>query len=150
MRITDLIWRIVMKRIRLLPLIVLLALVSISSCAPSTGMTLDGTSWELASLAGMPLVDGSRITLSFEDGEISGNAGCNSYFGEYTLSVGGLQVGAVSITEMACLSPEGVMEQETTYAHYLGSVVKAVREGSQLKLQDASGQDILVFSAVNE
>ena len=140
-----------MKRIRLLPLIVLLALVSISSCAPSTGMTLDGTSWELASLAGMPLVAGSRITLSFEDGEIRGNAGCNTYFGEYTLnSVGGLQVGAVAMTEMACLSPEGVMEQETTYAHYLGSVVKAVREGSQLKLQDASGQDILVFSAVTE
>lgn len=140
-----------MRKIRLLPLMVLLAMVSISSCAPSSGIVLDGTSWELTSLVGMPLVEGSRITLSFEDGEIRGNAGCNSYFGEYTLnSVGGFQVGAVSITEMACLNPDGVMEQETAYVQYLNCAFKAVIEGGQLTLQDVSAQDILVFSAVTE
>jgi heat shock protein HslJ len=138
-----------MRRAHVLILIVLLASISIASCGPSSGMSLDDTAWELTTIGGLPLVAGSTITLAFEGGEIDGNAGCNHYFGSYSLnSVGGFQPGAIAMTEMACLDTEGVMQQELVYLEYLGSAVKAVRIGNQLKLQDASGEDILVFTGV--
>ena len=118
-----------------LMLLMLLALIVLSSCAPAGGLTLNGTSWELNSMAGMPLIEGRSITLNFEAEEVDGNAGCNHYFGGYTLnSAGGLQFGMIGMTEMACLDPEGIMQQESTYLSYLGTVVKAVREGDQLML----------------
>lgn len=140
-----------MGRIRVLILIVLLASISIASCGPSSGMSLDDTAWELTAIGGVPPVAGSTITLAFEGGEIDGNAGCNHYFGSYSLnSVGGFQTGAIAMTEMACLDTEGVMQQELAYLEYLGSAVKAVRIGNQLKLEDASGANILVFTTVFE
>ena len=42
------------------------------------------------------------------------------------------------------------MQQETNYMHYLTSAVLAVREGAQLNLRNAAGQDILVFIEVAE
>lgn len=140
-----------MKTIRFLILAGLLAAVLVSSCGPSGEMNLEGTAWELTSLAGAPLIPGTRITLTFDSQELGGNAGCNQYFGSYALnSAGGLQVNGIGMTEMACLDPEGVMQQETAYASALGSAVKAVRRGSQLILQDAAGQEILVFSPALE
>lgn len=54
---------------------------------------LPGTQWELVSLDGDPLVEGSRITLAFEEGRLSGFAGCNRYGTTYALTRdGGLEV----------------------------------------------------------
>jgi heat shock protein HslJ len=140
----------IMRIYRISILLTLLALIVLSSCSPAGGLTLNGTSWELESMAGMPLIEGRSITLNFEAAEIDGNAGCNHYFGGYTInSVGGLQFGMIGMTEMACLDPDGIMQQESAYLSYLGTVVKAVREGNQLKLQDAAGDDVLVYSAVS-
>jgi heat shock protein HslJ len=114
-------------------------------------MSLDGSAWELYSLGGDDLIAGRSITLSFFGEEIRGNAGCNTYFGGYVLNrVGGFQATDIGLTAMACLTPEGVMQQETIYVQTLGSVVKAERLGNQLKLQDATGQDVLVFVEVVE
>ncbi len=140
-----------MRIARISILSLLLALIVLSSCSPASGFTLDGTSWELESMAGMPLIAGRSITLNFEVDEVDGNAGCNHYFGSYALnSAGGLQFGMIGMTEMACLDPEGIMQQESTYLSYLGTIVKAVREGNQLRLQDAAGDDVLIYGAAPE
>jgi heat shock protein HslJ len=129
----------------------MITLIGLSACGQASGLTLDGTSWVLESMAGMPLIEGRTITLDFEADEVDGNSGCNHYFGGYTLnSAGGLQFGMIGMTEMACLDPEGIMQQESTYLSYLGTVVKAVREGNQLRLQDAAGDDILIFNTASE
>lgn len=49
-----------------------------------------------------PLVAGTRITLTFDDGTVGASAGCNSMSGSYTLDGDVLQVGAMSTTEMGC------------------------------------------------
>ena len=127
--------------------LVMLVVLPLSSCSPSSEIDLDGTVWELISMGGDPLVPGSRITLAFEGGEVDGSAGCNHYFGTYILSGGGgFQVSEWAITEMACLSPEGVMSQETTYMSHLSMACRVVLEGDLLKLQDGSGLDLLVFT----
>jgi heat shock protein HslJ len=140
-----------MNRNRIAILILLIALIGLSACGGASGLTLDGTSWELESMAGMALIEGRSITLNFDVDEVDGNAGCNHYFGGYTLNrAGGLQFGMIGMTEMACLDPEGIMQQESTYLSYLGTIVKAVREGNQLRLQDAAGDDVLIYGAASE
>jgi heat shock protein HslJ len=140
-----------MRSMGLLVGLALLMFLPLSSCGSSVEIDLDGTSWELASMGGEPPIPGSRITLAFVGGEVEGNAGCNRYFGTYTLSGGGgFQVGEWAITEMACLSPEGVMSQETTYMSHLSTACRVVLENDELKLQDGSGRDLLIFVAATE
>ena len=140
-----------MRRLQLPVMLVLLMACLLSSCAPSSALNLDGTSWELVSLAGADLIPGSRITLAFAGDELNGIAGCNHYFASYSLNgAGDLHISAMGMTAMACLEPEGIMEQEVTYANTLSAAVKAVCQGSQLRLQNAAGQEILTFSAAPE
>jgi len=64
-------------------------------------------------------IPGTVITATFEDGQIHGSAGCDSYSGLYEVSDGTIKVGPIAITEMACLDPEGVMDQELTFVQFL-------------------------------
>jgi heat shock protein HslJ len=65
-------------------------------------------------------IPGTTITATFEDGQVRGSAGCNSYFGSYQVNGDKISVGQMGITEMACLEPEGVMDQELMFVGFLG------------------------------
>lgn len=80
--------------------------------------SLVGTNWLLTSYnngkGGMQsVVIGTEITAIFsEDGNMSGSAGCNSYSGSYEATEDTISIGPIANTEMACMDPEGIMEQE--------------------------------------
>jgi heat shock protein HslJ len=105
----------------------------------------------LASLnGGEPLIAGTRITLRFaESGDpersIAGSAGCNTYGGGYTASNEGLTFTGVYATEMACMDPAGVMQQERAYLDALYTAARYRVEGNRLEVYDESGALILVF-----
>jgi heat shock protein HslJ len=80
--------------------------------------------WILRSLtvdgAVVPLPD-SDLEISIELGQISGDLGCNSFFGEIDAADDGtLTVGAMGQTEMACLE-DGRMDFEFAYGQALSS-----------------------------
>jgi len=87
---------------------------------------LNGTSWRLVdfNLDQEPALLGSEITLRFDDGQISGSAGCNNYnsvvTGEQDLPQA-LVVGPIATTGMLCSDP--ISNQETTYLSRLAEVV---------------------------
>ncbi|MGD2253300.1 MAG: META domain-containing protein [Anaerolineales bacterium] len=137
-------------RIRYLVFVMaLLAGTLLAACGAAGGLDLDGTGWELTLLNGEALVPDTQITLRFEGGDLHGSAGCNTYGGGYTLAQdGSLQVGPMAITEMYCMDPEGVMDQEYAYMQLLGSAAKASRDGDRLTLEDGAGASILVFELV--
>lgn len=91
---------------------------------PATRPSVAGD-WILRSL----IVDGAAVLLPDDDlkitielGEISGDLGCNSFFGEIDAADDGtLTVGAIGQTEMACLD-DGRMEFESAYGRALSSV----------------------------
>ena len=56
---------------------------------------LAGTSWQLVSMNGDVLVDGSEISLGFSAAEINGNAGCNQYFGTAAVDGSRLYTGVI-------------------------------------------------------
>ena len=121
--------------------------------APMPGGALDGTAWSLTAFIegeALPaLVAETEITLYFDAGQARGSAGCNSYGGAYTLERGVLRFDGIAITEMYCMTPEGVMEQETRYAGILGNVTLVEWDADQLTLRTADGRG-LVFTAFRE
>ena len=48
-------------------------------------------------------------------GQVSGNAGCNNYFGPMNTAAGAFALGPFGSTMMFCAEPEGTMEQEAAY-----------------------------------
>ncbi len=87
---------------------------------PSGQSPLAGTTWLLESIGPSgslrPALAATEVTLTFsDDGRISGNAGCNSYFGQYVSdSTGMLSVTGLGSTKMFCHEP-GVMQQEQDF-----------------------------------
>jgi heat shock protein HslJ len=119
------------------------------------GGELAGTEWLLTSLRGQELLEGSRITLQFQANQLGGFAGCNSYGsvmdeGGYEARDGELRLPTLAQTLMACLEPEGVMDQEAAYMDALREATAYRLEGDVLEVQDASGDTILTFRRQEE
>ena len=67
-----------------------------------TSEALDGRDFVSTEVTGETLVDGTEISVSFEDGGLSVNAGCNTMGGDYTITDGTLTAGPLASTQMAC------------------------------------------------
>ncbi|KAF5031880.1 META domain protein [anaerobic digester metagenome] len=112
---------------------------------------LTGTGWTLESYslngeAISSVIAGTTITAEFSpDGNVTGNAGCNSYGAGYVLDGANLTIEPPISTKMYCNEPEGVMEQENTYLNLLSSVSSNRVEGNRLSLANEAGTDLLTF-----
>ncbi len=95
-----------------------------------------------------PLIPDTEITIQFdEEKKVGGSSGCNQYFGSYeTKEDGTLTFGALAMTEMACLSPEGVMDQEQQYLEALSEVSTYDVEQKRLRLFYDEGQSVLDYT----
>ena len=84
-------------------------------------------------------------TLHFgADGQATGNAGCNSFFGPYRASGNSLSVGPLGSTSRLCPDPEGLMEQEAQFLRTLQSAASFRIDGNTLEIQNAAGQIVVV------
>lgn len=108
------------KRFRIPALVLILFL--LTACRAEKGAdTLDGTAWQLVAMGDeLPLAE-STLTITFKEGQAGGNAGCNSYGGDYALNESEFAMTDIASTLMACLD-SGVMEQEQAYLVFLGEV----------------------------
>jgi len=81
------------------------AVVALTLCGATAvaGPELGGTSWKLMQLGPNGALDEAPATLSFsKDGKVSGNGGCNSFQGTYTVSGMALKIGPLASTMKAC------------------------------------------------
>ncbi|WP_067075989.1 META domain-containing protein [Methanoculleus horonobensis] len=114
---------------------------------------LAGTAWTLGSFSSpdgetvSSVIVGTTITAVFSDGNVTGNAGCNSYGAGYVLDGTNLTIEPPISTKMHCGEPEGVMNQETRYLNLLTSVAGYQIDGNRLDLLDEGGATLLTFSA---
>ena len=88
--------------------------------------------------------DDAVPTMTLQDGEVSGSAGCNVYFGSYESSDGSLAFGALASSMMACPEPAGTLE--SAYLASLAMVAGYSLEDSTLTLVDDAGTALLVFT----
>ena len=93
----------------------------------SSQVNIANTKWTLADP-----VKGKVPTLNIESSRITGNGGCNSYFGELSLdpTAGNFSAKNVGATKMACEN----MEVESNFFSMLNEATKYVVNGNTLEL----------------
>lgn len=120
------------------------------ACTKEEGGEFEDMKWTLESYGEIgntkAILTGTEITAIFKSDEhqVSGSAGCNSYFGGYQVDGKELTIQQVGSTEMYCMDPEGVMNQESEYLKLLIKAESYEVDGMKLKIN--SGDSILVFN----
>jgi heat shock protein HslJ len=115
---------------------------------------LAGTRWEVTNFnngqgAVVGLLPGTKITLDFgmsQQGQVSGRAGCNTYFGPYVADGNFLTVSRPATTSLACESD--VMLQEQQYLAALQSSATFQITGDQLQIRTAQDQGAVTANRV--
>ena len=114
-----------------------------SGTAPLTNPDLVGTEWILGDLPGQLLAD-VRPTVSFSgDGTVSGNAGCNTFSGNYTVDGANLTFGPLISTRMACEGAKGTLET-AFLAGLQATTTYEITDAGELKL--TAGATTLTFT----
>lgn len=113
------------------------------SAAPPAALPLEGTLWTLQGSS-----PAAPITASFQQGQISGSGGCNTYNGTFTTFGADITIGALTVTGLTC--DPAVMEQETFYLARLQVADEYEIEGSQLRLSGQIGGEnfVLIYNGV--
>ena len=122
--------------------------------SPTEHAALEGTVWHLTGYntgsAISSLILDTEITVTLSDGQIEGSAGCNGYFASYALDGSHLEMGPVANTEMYCMEPEGVMDQEMDYLVALAMADMYEIDRDTLTIFNAEGMRLLTYSAISE
>lgn len=111
--------------------------------APAPDVALIGTSWTVERIDEL-VGDRATTTVRFDEGRVSGRAGCNQYSGYLQAAGDALRVSETRTTRMAC--PTLVMEQETRFLTALAAVRTARRQGDRIVLVDETGRLRLVLA----
>jgi heat shock protein HslJ len=93
-------------------------------------------------------VTGSIITVTFNaDGTLNGSAVCKNYNGRYTANNGRITISELSLSINFCVTPPGIMEQETAYTNALRAAVtfELPDRTTQMLMRNAAGQVILRY-----
>jgi heat shock protein HslJ len=123
-----------------------------NDATPIAALSLEGTLWVLDAYLNSQgeLVDvlpDTEVTAKFQDGQVTGKAGCNNYFGSYESDGSSLTLGAMGMTEMFC-APEALMDQESAYLAALESAASYRIADGELQVASADGETVLTFSVL--
>jgi heat shock protein HslJ len=73
-----------------------------ASASDVDAATLEGRTFVSTEVDGETLVDGTEISLSFDEGTMSVRAGCNTLFGGFEVEASSLVADELAQTQMAC------------------------------------------------
>ncbi|HZK05606.1 MAG TPA: META domain-containing protein [Actinomycetaceae bacterium] len=109
---------------------------ALAGCSgPGDDVDLGGRAFTATEVRGHKIVDGSSIVVTFEEGNVSVNAGCNTQFGPVKWDEQKLEVdGVLASTMMAC--DEALMAQDQWLAEFLMSTPALALDGDTLTLGD--------------
>jgi heat shock protein HslJ len=132
-------------------LIFTLALILAACGSTAPAANLSGTSWKLVSYgppaSATPAAPSADPTLTFDkDGTVSGNAGCNTFSGKYTISGSQVSFGPMAATLMAC--SDALMQQEAAVFNVLTGSRKYKLDAGVLTILSESGDSAITFAPV--
>ena len=132
-------------------LVIILIFVSLLGCSQKIEDLAD-TEWELISLKGKDLIEGTAITLEFTETYLGGQMGCNGYggtpdTGKYVAtSDGNFNLASpFAVTVQLCTEPEGIMEQESDYIKTLMTASHYQIMEDHLEIMNDAGELILLY-----
>jgi heat shock protein HslJ len=136
-------------KMKILVMLLLSSMIGLASC--SYGSSIEDTDWVLQSYGEFgnlkDILTDTEITAEFvsSEGTVEGSAGCNSYSGSYEVKNSQLSIpGPIAATEMYCMEPEGVMEQERQYLEILQATKSYFVEDGELQIN--CGGQVLVYT----
>jgi heat shock protein HslJ len=114
---------------------------------------LEGIQWEVTGYnngrqAVVSPKAGTRLTLVFEDGKVSGSGGCNRFHGSFKAEGKALTIHPLATTRRAC--EDAVMSQEQQFLSALQSATTWEIVRGMLDLHRADGERVLTASEVGE
>lgn len=111
---------------------------------------LEGIDWQVTgynngrSAVVSPLTD-TALTVRFEGGKLTGDAGCNRFSGTYERDGARLSVGAaMATTRKSC--PDEIMQQEREFLAAIQSAVRWAIDVGMLDMHRADGERVLTAS----
>lgn len=111
-------------------------LLGLGSCCSSKNMPLEGTTWKLAQMPGIPAAaieqesDSFVLELSAADKMVAGRTNCNRFFGKYELKGNEIDFDDMGMTRMAC--PD--MQYESAFIEMLDDADRYKIRGAELTL----------------
>jgi heat shock protein HslJ len=109
---------------------------------------LAGTSWFADENAGATVGDDPRWTISFDaNGQVEGRAGCNRFFGSFTIKGNTISFGTLKANQMLC--KPSLMEEELQYLENLRTATSFHAQNQTLLLFGDATAPILRFSEIN-
>jgi len=123
---------------------------------PFVHTDLRGSSWlaeEFSDGAGstVSLLPDTEISANFDDdGLLSGSASCNGYSASYDVTNGLINIEALVMTEMYCMEPESIMDQETQYLAALANAAAYFNVSDRLVLLDDADALLVSFTSTLE
>lgn len=135
---------------RVISVVLLTAALAIGFCTSSYAAGIPNTEWKLTSLNGSSPTGEFPITLKIDNGKVTGNGGCNSYFSIREVDFSGddpneIQIGGIASTKKLCYQ-EGINEQERKYLSALQYVTTYTTDGATLTLTNPEEKIDLKFS----
>jgi heat shock protein HslJ len=123
----------------------------VSKTGNITASGLEGVNWRLDSYLSREgetacVLPDTQVNALFESGRVSGNAGCNSYGGQYMVDGNNLTISDVASTLMFC--GENVSDQESSYLANLQSAKSYNISGNLLRIANFNGTVVLTYSVV--
>ena len=138
-------------------LVLVLAIMGLAGCVsekpPVSHGGLEDIRWVLESHGGpenlQTVLEGTEITAIFDsaEGQVTGSAGCNSYWADYEANGNKLPFTSLFWTEIGCVSPEGVMEQEQEFLSLLANVQSFQADDTTLTIICSDGRQLYFTTA---
>jgi heat shock protein HslJ len=91
---------------------------------------------------------GTRLTLAFKSGQVSGSSGCNRFHGAFTVKGNALTIHPLATTRMACEGAIMVQEQEFLSALQSATTWDIVR--GMLDVHRTDGERVLTASKADK
>ena len=124
--------------------VVVLTLMLLGLPALVQSAELAGSEWRPEWADGATSPSGTEVLVRFAaKGRVTGNGGCNRFFGSYKVTGDVLEVGPLGATRMAC--PDPIMEHETALLKGLEAAKRFKRNGAKLTLFDSDGAELMQF-----
>ena len=141
-----------MKRTLITVMFLIYTVVGLTTCSSPDSM-LEDTKWYLNSYGvqdnSEAIIEDTEITATFNsaEGKVSGSGGCNTYFAKYEVKGSELSIVEMAFTEMACISIEGVMEQEQEFLSLLASARSFQADDTTLTIFCSGGRQLYFTTA---
>jgi len=142
------------RKLYLFSLFMVIPLLFTAGCTSTESDGLEDVTWALEQYGEKgnlnDVIEGSTVTATFDSQEdrLQGSAGCNHYFGGYEVNKEKLSISQIGSTEMYCMDPEGVMDQEQDFLQILQKAESYRVYGNELRID--CGDSELVFISTGE